>query len=76
MFASLETNSKSFSLRFQSPSPHSNRFNRAVFGERNLVYDLLVKLAIEGENTTYAPRVDSNQFLTVAKKYYGLDPPD
>ncbi|WP_321112594.1 transposase [Halorussus salinisoli] len=38
--------------------------------------DLLVKLAIEGENATYAPRVDANQFLTVAKKYYGLDPPD
>jgi hypothetical protein len=38
--------------------------------------DLLVKLAIEGEESTYAPRVDANQFLTVAKKYYGLDPPD
>ncbi|QRV18005.1 hypothetical protein JMJ58_24240 (plasmid) [Haloterrigena salifodinae] len=47
-----------------------------MFGERNLVYDLLVKLAIEGENATYAPHMDSNQFLTVAKKYYGLDPPD
>ncbi len=38
--------------------------------------DLLVKLAIEGENATYSPRVDANQFLTVAKKFYGLDPPD
>jgi putative transposase len=38
--------------------------------------DLLVKLAIDGENTSYAPRVDANQFLTVAKQCYGLDPPD
>ncbi|EMA55846.1 transposase [Halococcus thailandensis] len=38
--------------------------------------DLLVKLAIDGENRTYAPRVDANQFLTVAKQCYGLDPPD
>jgi putative transposase len=38
--------------------------------------DLLVKLAIDGENTSYGPRVDANQFLTVAKQFYGLDPPD
>ncbi len=38
--------------------------------------DLLVKLAIDGENRSYAPRVDANQFLTVAKQCYGLDPPD
>jgi putative transposase len=38
--------------------------------------DLLVKLAIDGENTSYEPRVDANQFLTVAKQWYGLDPPD
>ena len=38
--------------------------------------DLLVKLTIDGENRTYAPRVDANQFLTVAKQYHGLDPPD
>ncbi|WP_160135391.1 transposase [Halococcus salsus] len=38
--------------------------------------DLLVKIAIDGENRTYAPRVDANQFLTVAKQYHGLDPPD
>jgi putative transposase len=42
---------------------------------RRLV-DLLVKLAIDGENRSYAPRVDANQFLTVAKQFYGLDPPD
>ena len=38
--------------------------------------DLLVKLAIDGENRSYAPRVDANQFLTVAKNCYGLDPHD
>jgi putative transposase len=38
--------------------------------------DLLVKLAIDGGNKSYAPRVDANQFLTVAKQCYGLDPPD
>ncbi|ADJ16429.1 MULTISPECIES: transposase [Halococcaceae] len=38
--------------------------------------DLLVKIAIDGEDLTYKPRVDANQFLTVAKQYYGLDPPD
>ncbi|MFC6964321.1 transposase [Halocatena marina] len=38
--------------------------------------DLLVKLAIDGENQSYKPRVDANQFLTVAKQCYGLDPPD
>jgi putative transposase len=38
--------------------------------------DLLVKLAIDGENRSYEPRVDANQFLTVAKQFYGLDPPD
>jgi putative transposase len=38
--------------------------------------DLLVKLAIDGESTSYAPRVDANQFLTVAKQFHGLDPPD
>jgi IS4 transposase len=38
--------------------------------------DLLVKIAIDGENRMYAPRVDANQFLTVAKQWYGLDSPD
>lgn len=28
--------------------------------------DLLVKLAIDGENRPYAPRMDANQFLTVS----------
>ncbi len=38
--------------------------------------DLLVKLAVDGEQRTYKPLVDANQFLTVAKQCYGLDPPD
>jgi putative transposase len=38
--------------------------------------DLLVKLTIDGEHRTYKPLVDANQFLTVAKQWYGLDPPD
>jgi putative transposase len=38
--------------------------------------DLLVKLALDGEYRSYAPLVDANQFLTVAKQWYGLDPPD
>jgi putative transposase len=38
--------------------------------------DLLVKLALDGEHRSYTPLVDANQFLTVAKQFYGLDPPD
>jgi putative transposase len=38
--------------------------------------DLLVQIAINGEHRSYAPLVDANQFLTVAKQWYGLDPPD
>jgi putative transposase len=38
--------------------------------------DLLVQIAIDGEHKSYAPLVDANQFLTVAKQWYGLDPPD
>ena len=29
--------------------------------------DLLVKIALDGEYRSYAPRVDANQFLIVAK---------
>jgi IS4 transposase len=70
---------KTFRVRTTSKR-HTYRFFNFVFA--CVLYnvwrlvDLLVKLAIEGENSTYAPRVDANQFLTVAKKYYGLDPPD
>jgi IS4 transposase len=70
---------KTFRVRTTSKR-HTYRFFNFVFA--CVLYnvwrlvDLLVKLAIEGENATYAPRVDANQFLTVAKKYYGLDPPD
>ncbi len=38
--------------------------------------DLLVKIGLDGEHSTYKPRVDANLFLTVAKQCYGLDPPD
>jgi putative transposase len=37
--------------------------------------DLLVKLSLE-VYLDYAPRVDANQFVTIAKQYYDLDPPD
>jgi putative transposase len=37
---------------------------------------MIRRLPIDGENTTYEPRVDANQFLTVAKQCYGLDPLD
>jgi len=69
---------KTFRVRTTSKR-HTYRFFNFVFA--CVLYnvwrlvDLLVKLAIDGENATYAPRVDANQFLTVAKKYYGLDPP-
>jgi len=38
--------------------------------------NLTSRVLIEGEYTSYSPRVDANQFLTVAKQCYGLDPPD
>lgn len=38
--------------------------------------DLLVKLALDGEYRSYEPRVNANQFLTVVKQFYDLDPPD
>lgn len=38
--------------------------------------DLLVELALDDEHRSYAPLVDANQFQTVAKQCYGLDPPD
>lgn len=31
--------------------------------------DLLMKLALDGENRTYKPLVDANQFLTGAKQW-------
>lgn len=70
---------KKFRVRTTSKR-HTYRFFNFVFA--CVLYnvwrlvDLLVKVEVEGENTEYAPRIDANQFLTVAKKYYGLDPPD
>lgn len=70
---------KHFMVRTTSKERNYRFFNFAfacvLYNVWRLV-DLLVKLAIEGENSAYKPRVDANQFLTVAKKYYGLDPPD
>jgi putative transposase len=37
--------------------------------------DLFVKLSLEA-NPDYSPHVDANQFVTIAKQYYSLDPPD
>lgn len=39
------------------------------------IVDLLVQLAIK-DDPTYSPEITANLFLTIAKKYYGLDPPD
>jgi len=71
---------KKFRVRTTSKR-HTYRFFNFVFA--CVLYnvwrlvDLLVKVEIEGENAEYAPRIDANQFLTVAKDYYGLDnPPD
>lgn len=70
---------KKFRVRTTSKNPQFRFFNFAfacvLYNVWRLV-DLLVKLAIDGGNAEYTPRVDANQFLTVAKKYYGLDPPD
>ena len=70
---------KHFMVRTTSTESDYRFFNFAfacvLYNVWRLV-DLLVKLAIDGENRSYKPRVDANQFLTVAKQYYGLDPPD
>ena len=45
--------------------------------EKGVDIDLVNQLiGTVGENHTYAPRVDANQFLTVAKQWCGLDSPD
>nr|WP_323174413.1 transposase [Natrialba sp. PRR66] len=70
---------KHFMVRTTSTERNYRFFNFAfacvLYNVWRLV-DLLVKLAIDGEYSSYAPRVDANQFLTVAKQWYGLDPPD
>ncbi len=69
---------KHFMVRTTSTERDYRYFNFAfacvLYNVWRLV-DLLVKLAIDGENRSYAPRVDANQFLTVAKQCYGHDPP-
>lgn len=70
---------KNFMVRTASKNHRYRYFNFAfacvLYNVWRLV-DLLVKLAIDGENASYTPKVNANRFLTHAKKYYGLDPPD
>ena len=70
---------KTFMVRTASKNHQYRFFNFAfacvLYNVWRLV-DLLVKLAIDGENSSYTPRLDANRFLTHAKNYYGLDPPD
>lgn len=69
---------KKFMVRTTSKEQNYRFFNfMFAFVLYNIwrLVDLLVKLAIQGGYSTYAPYVDANRFLTVAKKYHGLDPP-
>lgn len=69
---------KTFMVRTTSTCPRYRFFNFmfacVLYNVWRLV-DLLVKLSLEA-NPEYAPRVDANQFVTIAKQYYGLDLPD
>lgn len=69
---------KKFRVRTTSKDPQYRFFNFAfacvLYNVWRLV-DLLVKIALE-DDPDYAPRVDANQFLTLAKQFYGLEPPD
>ncbi len=69
---------KTFMVRTTSTCPRYRFFNFmfacVLYNVWRLV-DLLVKLSLEA-NPDYLPRVDANQFVTIAKQYYGLDPPD
>jgi IS4 transposase len=69
---------KTFMVRTTSTCPRYRFFNfmfACVLYNTWRLVDLLVKLSIE-TNPEYAPRVDANQFVTIAKQYYGLNPPD
>jgi putative transposase len=69
---------KTFMVRTTSTCPRYRFFNfmfACVLYNTWRLVDLLVKLSLE-ENPDYSPRVDANQFVTIAKQYYGLDPPD
>lgn len=70
---------KHFMVRTTSTERNYRFFNFAfacvLYNVWRLV-DLLVKLVLDGEYRSYEPRVDANQFLTVAKQFYDLDPPD
>ena len=69
---------KTFMVRTTSTCPRYRFFNfmfACVLYNTWRLVDLLVKLSLD-EHPDYAPRVDANQFVTIAKQYYGLDPPD
>lgn len=69
---------KTFMVRTTSMCPNYRFFNfmfACVLYNTWRLVDLLVKLALT-EHPDYSPRVDANQFVTIAKQYYGLDPPD
>ncbi len=69
---------KTFMVRTTSTCPRYRFFNfmfACVLYNTWRLVDLLVKLSLE-EHPDYSPRVDANQFVTIAKQYYGLDPPD
>ncbi len=68
---------KTFMVRTTSTCPRYRFFNfmfACVLYNTWRLVDLLVKLSLE-ESPEYSPRVDANQFVTIAKQYYGLDPP-
>lgn len=69
---------KNLMVRTASKDHRYRCFNFAFACVLNMwgLVDLLVKLAIDGENASYTPKIDGNRFLTHAKKYSGLDPPD
>ncbi|MFU8869050.1 transposase [Natronococcus sp.] len=69
---------KQFRVRTTSKQHQYRYFNFAfacvLYNVWRLV-DLLVKLELEDE-PDYTPFVSADQFLTEAKKFFGLDPPD
>ncbi len=69
---------KTFMVRTTSTCPRYRFFNfmfACVLYNAWRLVDLLIKLSLE-VHPDYSPRVDANQFVTIAKQYYGLDPPD
>jgi len=44
--------------------------------DKRAVRALTRPMLVVEDDPEYAPSVTAAQFLTIAKKYYGLDPPD